>query len=123
MAEERTFAQECVYHIRVRGELDAKWADWFEGFVIGSRASGETLLSGSGVDQAALHGVLAKIHSLGLPLQLVVHTPCPCPKRNCPRYGQCGACATFRNVRSQLPYCFRTGTGWEKKVTLLKITK
>lgn len=123
MAEEPAFVREYVYHIRVRGKLDAKWADWFEGFVIGSRAGGETLLSGAGVDQAALHGVLGKIHSLGLPLLLVVHTACPCPARNCPRYGQCEACATFRGTRGQLPYCFRTGSEWEKQVTLLKITK
>ena len=123
MADERTPAQESVYHIRIRGSLDPKWADWFEGFVVGSRASGETLLSGNEVDQAALHGVLGKIHSLGLSLLLVVHTTCPCPEKRCPRHGQCGPCAIFRDTRGELPYCFRSGTGWEKQVAMLKITK
>lgn len=56
-----------IYHIRVKGSLDEKWADWFEGFAMASRGNGETLLSGAVLDQAALQGVLDRIHSLGLP--------------------------------------------------------
>jgi hypothetical protein len=62
---------ESVYHIVVKGQLDQKWADWFTGFVMTSASDGQTMLVGSGIDQAALHGVLAKIHSLGLRLDLV----------------------------------------------------
>jgi hypothetical protein len=102
MADERAFAQE-IYHIRVKGNLDAKWADWFEGFVMASRGNGETLLSGAVVDQAALHGVLAKIHSLGLPLLLVAQTGCPCSKRKCPRRGQCHECAAYHAANGKLP--------------------
>jgi len=55
------------YQIRVRGQLDPRWSDWLEEFVITS--SGEdSLLTGSVPDQAALHGVLGRIRDLGLTL-------------------------------------------------------
>lgn len=57
-----------VYEIRLKGHLDAKWADWFDGLTITRADNGETLLSGPVVDQAALHGVLRKVRDLGLPL-------------------------------------------------------
>jgi hypothetical protein len=56
------------YEIRVQGNLDAKWSDWFDGFTISQQANDETLLTGQVVDQPALHGLLAKIRDLGLPL-------------------------------------------------------
>jgi hypothetical protein len=65
MVDKQALQQESIYHIRVKGTLDEKWADWFEGFVMESRGNGETLLTGAVVDQAALQGVLARIHSLG----------------------------------------------------------
>jgi hypothetical protein len=57
-----------VYEIRLKGHLDAKWADWFDGLTITQADNGETLLRGPVVDQAALHGVLRKVRDLGLPL-------------------------------------------------------
>ena len=57
-----------LYEIRLKGHLDAKWADWFDGLTITRADNGETLLSGAVVDQAALHGVLRKVRDLGLPL-------------------------------------------------------
>ena len=57
-----------LYEIRLKGHLDAKWADWFDGLTITRADNGETLLSGPLVDQAALHGVLRKVRDLGLPL-------------------------------------------------------
>ena len=57
-----------TYEIRLKGHLDAKWADWFDGLTITRADSGETLLRGPVVDQAALHGVLRKVRDLGLPL-------------------------------------------------------
>jgi hypothetical protein len=57
-----------VYEIRLKGHLDAKWADWFDGLTITRADNGETLLTGPLVDQAALHGVLRKVRDLGLPL-------------------------------------------------------
>ena len=56
------------YEIRLKGHLDDKWADWFEGLTITRADNGETLLRGPVVDQAALHGVLRKVRDLGLPL-------------------------------------------------------
>jgi len=56
------------YEIRLKGHLDDKWADWFEGLTIMREDNGETVLRGSVVDQAALHGVLRKVRDLGLPL-------------------------------------------------------
>jgi hypothetical protein len=122
MIEEQALAQD-IYHIRVQGNLDEKWADWFEGLVMASRDNGETLLSGAVVDQAALHGVLAKIHSLGLPLLLVARTGCPCSSKNCPRRGQCHECAAYHGDKGKLPYCFRTKTGWDRQCTALTGTK
>lgn len=56
------------YQIKVKGCLDAKLCTWFEGFDILHTPEGETLLTGSVLDQAALHGVLARCRDLGLPL-------------------------------------------------------
>lgn len=119
MADQQAPTKMDIYHIRIRGKLDEKWADWFEGFVMAARDNGETLLSGAVVDQAALHGVLAKIHSLGLPLLLVAQTGCPCSKKNCPRHGQCHECAAYHGARGQLAYCFRTRNRWDKQCTVL----
>ena len=60
-----------TYEIRLKGHLDDKWADWFEGLTITRADNGETLLRGSVTDQAALHGVLRKVRDLGLPLLAV----------------------------------------------------
>ena len=56
------------YEIRVKGHLDVRWADWFDGLTVTQESDGTTVLSGSVVDQAALHGVLGKVRDLGLPL-------------------------------------------------------
>ena len=106
---------ERVYHIRVEGNLDDKWADWFDGFVMAPRGNGETLLTGAVADQAALQGVLGKIHSLGLPLLLVAQTGCPCPAKKCPRHGQCRECAAHYSGNGKQPFCTRTKTRWDKR--------
>ena len=61
-----------TYEIRIKGHLDDKWADWFEGLTITRVDNGETLLRGPVVDQAALHGMLRKVRDLGLPLLSVM---------------------------------------------------
>ncbi|MGD8820876.1 MAG: hypothetical protein PVF67_12310 [Anaerolineae bacterium] len=104
-----------IYHIRVKGVLDAKWADWFEGFVMSPRNNGETQLTGAVLDQAVLQGVLAKLHSLGLPLVLVAQAGCPCPSKKCPRHGQCRECAVHYASRRREPFCFREKTRWDKR--------
>lgn len=57
-----------VYQIRIKGQLDSHWADWFEGLTITLEEGGNTLLTGPVVDQAALHGLLKKVRDLGMPL-------------------------------------------------------
>jgi hypothetical protein len=56
------------YQIRLRGHLSPQWATYFDGFTLTNNENGEALLTGVITDQAALHGVLAKIRDLGFPL-------------------------------------------------------
>ena len=60
--------QPRVYQIRLGGHLSPQWADWFEGLTITMEENGDTLLTGTVVDQAALHGLLKKVRDLGTPL-------------------------------------------------------
>lgn len=57
-----------LYEIRIRGLLDDRWTEWFEGLTITRKDNGDTVLSGLVADQAALHGLLRKVRDLGLPL-------------------------------------------------------
>jgi hypothetical protein len=58
--------EDTRYRIKIKGQLDPGWQDWFDGLTITPTDSGNTLLSGVIVDQAALHGVFKKIRNLGL---------------------------------------------------------
>ncbi len=60
--------QHLCYAIRIKGHLDDKWADWFEGLTITLEEDGDTLLTGPVVDQAELHGLLKKVRDLGMTL-------------------------------------------------------
>jgi hypothetical protein len=68
MADDGQFDGREIYQIRVEGVLGSEWSDWFGGVTVVPQANGETLLVGPIVDQAALHGLLNKIHDLGLSL-------------------------------------------------------
>jgi hypothetical protein len=57
--------------IRVKGQIDAQWSDWFEEFTITHTDQGETVLAGDVADQAALYGLIAKLRDLGLALASV----------------------------------------------------
>ena len=57
-----------LYEIRIKGHLDAGWSTWFEGMTFELEDSGDTLLTGPVIDQAALHGLLKKVRDLGMPL-------------------------------------------------------
>jgi hypothetical protein len=65
--DDRHNQQQC-YEIRLKGHLDDRWAEWFEGLTITLEEDGDTLLTGPIIDQAALHGLLKKVRDLGLPL-------------------------------------------------------
>ena len=56
------------YEIKVKGELDTHWSDWFEGLTLTHLAGQETLLAGPLPDQAALHGLLERVRDLNLTL-------------------------------------------------------
>jgi len=60
--------QPTIYEIRVKGHLGQQWTDWFGGLTITLEESGDTLLTGPVVDQAALYGLLKKARDAGLPL-------------------------------------------------------
>jgi hypothetical protein len=61
-------SQPVLYQIRIKGHLDSQWTNWFEGLTIRLEDDGDTLLTGSVADQAALHGLLKKVRDLGLAL-------------------------------------------------------
>ena len=54
--------------ITVMKRIDFNWSEWFEGMTIQHTEQDETILSGIVADQAALYGLLAKLHNLGLTL-------------------------------------------------------
>jgi hypothetical protein len=57
----------AFYEIRATGRLDAWWQELFEGMTIASKDN-VTNFSGLVADQAALHGLLAKVRDFGLVL-------------------------------------------------------
>ena len=63
-------ARTCVseYEIRVSGHLEPRWEAWFDGLDVITQEDGTTVISGVVVDQSALHGLLAKLRDLGIPL-------------------------------------------------------
>ena len=56
------------YELRVEGHLDGSWSTWFGGMVLTHEDDGTTTLRGPVADQAALHGLLAKVRDLGATL-------------------------------------------------------
>ncbi len=63
---------EALYEIRVKGHLDPSWSGWLDGLTIIPQRDGETLLTGSIIDQAALHGLLDKLYAMNLSILSVV---------------------------------------------------
>lgn len=56
------------YEIRVAGHLDDHWAALLDHAVLDRLTDGSTRLTGELVDQAHLHGLLARIRDVGVPL-------------------------------------------------------
>jgi hypothetical protein len=65
--------QPMIYQIRIKGHLGREWTEWLGGLAIELDDNGDTLLTGTVVDQAALHGLLRKVRDLGIPLLSVNH--------------------------------------------------
>jgi hypothetical protein len=72
-------SEEAVYRIKLRGHLDRAWADSFTDLALThafeTDGSPVTILRGPVRDDAALHGYLAHIRDLGIPLVLVEREP------------------------------------------------
>ena len=75
MADRHEADERAVYQIKVEGNLDERWSDWFSGLTVVAGSEGEgtpvTTLTGW-MDQAALRGILNKIWDLNLTLVSVV---------------------------------------------------
>ncbi|TFC86644.1 hypothetical protein E3T28_03830 [Cryobacterium sinapicolor] len=56
------------YEIRLGGQLDSRWSEWFEGLTLITDSDGCTTLTGPVIDQAALHGLIRRVNDLGVPL-------------------------------------------------------
>jgi hypothetical protein len=67
------------YEIRIQGTLRPDWSDWFEGMEIRQDGGEQTVLAGMVVDQAALHGLLARVRDLNLTLVSVTIANPPSP--------------------------------------------
>jgi hypothetical protein len=57
-----------AYEMRVIGHLDDRWSNGFEEFTIDRCDDGTCTLTGSVIDQAQLHGMLARLRDIGAPL-------------------------------------------------------
>lgn len=57
-----------AYRLRVEGHLDDHWSTWFDASTLTRHSDGTTSLSVGVTDQAALHGLLAKVRDLGVTL-------------------------------------------------------
>jgi hypothetical protein len=64
----RTTDLPVPYEFRLSGHLDDRWSDWFGGQPIVRNDDGSTTLVVEVADQAHLHGLLAGIRDLGVPL-------------------------------------------------------
>ena len=64
-----------VYRVRVVGHPSPTWSTWFEGARLAPEPNGDTTLTIGPTDQAALHGLLARIRDMGLPLVSVLADP------------------------------------------------
>ena len=71
-----------VYEIRIEGLISNHWSGWFEDLTIKQASEEETILNGELTDQAALLGVLSKIHSLNLKIINVTRMPTPQKQEN-----------------------------------------
>jgi hypothetical protein len=65
------------YELRVEGHLDEYWSTWFGGIALIREDDGTTTLRGVVADQAALHGLLAKVRDIGATLVSLTTTDAP----------------------------------------------
>ena len=63
-----TSTRDANFELHIKGQLDESWSDWLEGLEVKLLDNGEMILFGHIEDQAALMGVLIKLHGLNLAL-------------------------------------------------------
>jgi len=56
------------WKIRIKGNLDERWKDWFDGLSVTNQGNDEVLLQGIVRDQSTLVGIINQIHNLNLEL-------------------------------------------------------
>ena len=70
-----TLYRPAIYQIQVPVELDERWSEWIGELTIAVEIDDDgrpvTTLT-AGLDQAALHGLLRRLYSLGIPLISVI---------------------------------------------------
>lgn len=64
-------SETSVYRIRLRGELGPEWSAWFDRVEVENLRDGTSTLIALLPDQAALHGLLARVRDLGLEIVAV----------------------------------------------------
>lgn len=67
-----------TYYVRVGGRLGPEWAHWFGSWTLEPQPGGDTVLIGTPADQAALHGILARVRDLGIVLLSVTSSEDAC---------------------------------------------
>lgn len=68
------------YRIELESTLDTEWSEWLGGLTLEHTPDGRTILTGELADQCALHGLLARIRDLGIPILLVARLQPPSSK-------------------------------------------
>jgi hypothetical protein len=80
-------AAPTTYEVRVAGHLDDHWTTWLDGLTLVRHDDGTSVLTVPLADQAQLHGLIARIRDLGVPLlslstsTLLLHQPSRVPSR------------------------------------------
>ena len=74
MDDDYTKSSPIICEIKIKGYLEDRWVEWFEGLTFTHESDGTTTLSGPLPDQAALHSILLKIRDMNLTLISVTQT-------------------------------------------------